>query len=489
MEEIHHKTSGGATLSKFGYAYDAAGNITTWAQQHEAVSRAYDFAYDAVDQLVGAAYRTTDTVPSVLARYGYVYDKLGNRTTEQVDDAPRVWKYNNTNQMITQAGGGTLRFEGSVNEPATVMVQGQPALVDATNGFAGAASVGAGTPVVTVTATDESGNSASQAYEVDVTDVPSSFVYDLNGNLTSHGTKSYEWDAEDRLVRALDNSSEVARFTYDGLGRRAEKISGGVTRAYVYDGADIVEERAGGTTTRIVHGPAIDQPLAAVTAGTPTYFLADHLGSIAQHTDAAQQVTLTRAYDPFGNLTSGASNSGYAFTGREWDAEVGLYYYRARYYDAGLGRFISADPIGLDGGFNLYRYVENAPQRFSDPFGKEVVNRSIFVVYVKPGDTGAAVPLGPGQTYSGDQDGVATPVHKPGEVFKTGNGIDVIINPDGTVTTSGGNPVERAYNWWNGGWKDEQWQQDLNTDNDTGWDQLFNEARKNIPPNPRVTCK
>lgn len=371
LQEIHHKTSTGATLSKFGYAYDAVGNITTWMQQHEAVARAYDFAYDSVDQLVGATYRTTDVVPSVLARYGYVYDKVGNRTTEQVDDAPRAWAYNNTNQMITQGGGGTLRFEGTVSEPATVTVQGQRALVDGANGFAGVAIVGAGTPVVTVTATDGGGNSSSQAYEVDVTDAPGSFIYDLNGNLTTHGTKTYEWDAENRLVRALDNSVEVARFTYDGLGRRAEKISGGVTRAYVYDGEDIVEERAGGTTTRIVHGPGIDQPLAAVTGSTPAYYLADHLGSIAQHTNSAQQVTLTRTYDPFGNMTSGASNSGYSFTGREWDGETGLYYYRARYYDAGLGRFISADPSGFIDGPNIYSYVRNMPHRYVDPSGRQ----------------------------------------------------------------------------------------------------------------------
>lgn len=127
-------------------------------------------------------------------------------------------------------------------------------------------------------------------------------------------------------MRVLSSGLEVARFTYDGFGRRVEKVAGGVTRTYIYDGEDLVEERAGGTTTRIVHGPGIDQPLAAVTGTTPMYYLADHLGSIAQHTNSAQQVTLTRTYDPFGNLTSGAATSGYAFTGREWDAEIGLYY-------------------------------------------------------------------------------------------------------------------------------------------------------------------
>jgi RHS repeat-associated protein len=61
--------------------------------------------------------------------------------------------------------------------------------------------------------------------------------------------------------------------------------------------------------------------------------------------------------------------SGYAFTGREWDAETGLYYYRARYYDPKIGRFLSEDPIGFMGGANFYAYVEGNPLTLVDPFG------------------------------------------------------------------------------------------------------------------------
>ncbi len=59
----------------------------------------------------------------------------------------------------------------------------------------------------------------------------------------------------------------------------------------------------------------------------------------------------------------------YVFTGREWDRETGLYYYRARYYDPMEGRFVSKDPIGLDGGMNVYTYTEDNPINFTDPFG------------------------------------------------------------------------------------------------------------------------
>ena len=74
-------------------------------------------------------------------------------------------------------------------------------------------------------------------------------------------------------------------------------------------------------------GPGIDQPLAMRdSAGAVTYYLTDHLGSVVQTTSETGIVTLSREYDPYGTPLSGAGQSGYAFTGREWDTETGLYY-------------------------------------------------------------------------------------------------------------------------------------------------------------------
>lgn len=81
------------------------------------------------------------------------------------------------------------------------------------------------------------------------------------------------------------------------------------------------------------------------------------------------------AYDSFGNITKEKYTEGietlnpYRYTGREYDTDD-LYYYRARYYDPTLGRFITSDPIGfLSGDTNLYRYVGNDPINFVDPLG------------------------------------------------------------------------------------------------------------------------
>jgi RHS repeat-associated protein len=68
----------------------------------------------------------------------------------------------------------------------------------------------------------------------------------------------------------------------------------------------------------------------------------------------------------------GPGNGIKAFTGREWDPETNLYYYRARYYDPKIGRFISEDPIGFGGGVNFYAYALGNPVSFIDPSGLDV---------------------------------------------------------------------------------------------------------------------
>jgi RHS repeat-associated protein len=102
---------------------------------------------------------------------------------------------------------------------------------------------------------------------------------------------------------------------------------------------------------------------------TVSYLLSDHLGSTTALTDATGVVTNTATYDGFGNAT-GNLNTRYGYTGREFDADLGLQYSRARFYDAKLGRFISEDPIGFSGGdVNLFGYVHNNAVNKTDPLG------------------------------------------------------------------------------------------------------------------------
>ncbi len=139
---------------------------------------------------------------------------------------------------------------------------------------------------------------------------------------------------------------------------------------YTYDWLDVIRERGPSGVRLYVHGPWIDEPLAEVQpSGIARIYHADGLGSIIATTDASGAVTSRRQYDAWGNLEVGADQPGYAFTGREWDPETGLYYYRARYYDPKIGRFISEDPLGLAAGPNSYAYADARPTGTVDPLG------------------------------------------------------------------------------------------------------------------------
>jgi RHS repeat-associated protein len=168
---------------------------------------------------------------------------------------------------------------------------------------------------------------------------------------------------------------EQATFPHDSRWRCVGKLLGGITYSLLYDGIDILREtRSDGTVYTYVHGPGVNEPLArSDQANNVTYYHADGLGSIIKMTDSSGAVVQTRQYDAWGNLEVGADQPGYAFTGREWDPETSLYYYRARYYDPKVGRFISEDPIGFAGGVNFFGYALNNPTRFADPSGLDVI--------------------------------------------------------------------------------------------------------------------
>jgi RHS repeat-associated protein len=107
--------------------------------------------------------------------------------------------------------------------------------------------------------------------------------------------------------------------------------------------------------------------------GQVYYIQADHQGSVIRVTDSAGAVVNSYTYDAYGQrltATEGVEIA-YGYTGREYDAESGLMYYRARVYDTATGRFLQTDPLGFAAGdLNLYRYVANDPVNQKDPNGK-----------------------------------------------------------------------------------------------------------------------
>jgi len=119
------------------------------------------------------------------------------------------------------------------------------------------------------------------------------------------------------------------------------------------------------------------------------------LGSVTEITDSAGTVVKTYEYKTFGTLSTetGTIENPYTFTGREYDSETGLYYYRARYYDSTLGRFMQKDPIGIAGGLNQYAYVGNNPVNYVDPWGLLDANATYRTVTYNPANNLVTIAL------------------------------------------------------------------------------------------------
>jgi len=210
-----------------------------------------------------------------------------------------------------------------------------------------------------------------------------SYSYDDNGTLIDDGTYLYYYDCENRLTGV----DEEVSYKYDFAGRRVKKIASGnpdVITKYCYDGDQVIAEYDGSNTLlrRFVYGPGIDEPVCMIDVADSNavyYYHYDGLGSVVALSDANGVIVERYKYDVFGQpmiidpnneqLTTSNYGNPYMFTGRRYDSEVGLYYYRFRYYRPEIGRFLQTDPIGYFAGLNLYTYVGNNPLNWLDPFG------------------------------------------------------------------------------------------------------------------------
>ena len=212
------------------------------------------------------------------------------------------------------------------------------------------------------------------------------YGYDANGNETSKtdstGTTTYTWDFENHLKQVtLPNSGGTVTFFYDPFGRRIQKAytTGSnppttTTTNYLYDGDNEIEQvdQNGSIVSRVAQGQSIDEPLALSVSGATDFYEQDGLGSVTSLSSSAGALANTYTYDSFGKLTnsSGTITNPFQYTGRELDAETGLYYFRARYLDPTTGRFLSEDPMEFAGGdVNLYRYVYNNAGNYVDATG------------------------------------------------------------------------------------------------------------------------
>jgi RHS repeat-associated protein len=367
LRAIKDLNPNGTNLSSFAYTYDSDGKIVTWGKQPDGgTSYPSILNYDASNQLTSAIVSN----PTTQATQGffYAYDASGNRSSEQIDSSINTLAFNLTNEYVSETAGGLMTFAGTVSEPATVTIGGNAATVDSSNNWLGSAPVTVGSDLIPLTASDSLGNSISKNINVTVSGAPNrTLTYDLNGNLTNNGAgHTYLWDAENRLIEIVQPSGTTG-FVYDGAGHKVrETLNGIVIRQWVWCGPELCEERDGsGNVTKRFYAQGEQ------VAGVPYYFTRDHLGSVREMTDGTGAIRARYDYDPYGRVTkvSGDLSADFGFTGDYYHAATGLSLTMYRAYDPTLGRWLSKDPLGGQGGLNPYEYVNDNPICASDPLG------------------------------------------------------------------------------------------------------------------------
>lgn len=168
----------------------------------------------------------------------------------------------------------------------------------------------------------------------------------------------------------------MASYTYDSASRRHSKtIPNGTVTTYCYDAGGLpnvlVDYEDGVWVRAFVYGPGVDEPLCMIEPdGDIYYYHQDGLGSVVALSGSAGELAERYYYDVFGQPDQPSNlENPYLFTGRRYDSESGLYYYRARMYHPELGRFLQTDSIGYEDGINWYGYCKNNPGNWSDPSG------------------------------------------------------------------------------------------------------------------------
>ena len=406
LTQTVNQKNNGTNLNKFAYAYDNRDVRTGVQSQHGADPlRQVNYTYDATDQL------KSETASGGLANTNYSnvfnYDGMGNRT-----------------------------YSENVKGGETTVTQLTPNALNQ------------------ISALSQSRNGA--------TPVNSGFVYDASGNTrqvenADGGKTLFDYDDAERLVSIeTRNGADVpvtrSEFVYDYASRKAVSKEFTWTagawvktdeKRRVFDGLDVVQERnsANEVTAQLVRDGNIGGILSRSTAAGASFFGYDGSGNVTLLTDANGNEVGRYRYDAFGNTleASGvrAAENPYRFSTKELHAASGLYDFGFRFYSASMGRWINRDPLGEEGGLNLYAMVGNSPISQIDEYGLRPKPRN---------DDGAYhIYFGPSGSYGWMR---IYKNHKLVAVFKASN---VTGNPNGNRNKRGKAPAPPGRYWLNPG--------------------------------------
>jgi RHS repeat-associated protein len=380
------KTTDGAGAGG-GYAYDEAGHVTTltYPGTGRSVTRTFDdagnltsvkdwnnkttsFTYDANNALtttVNANGTTATTtrdalgVPlsstltkanTTLASIAYTRDAISQIDTETtVNLGPARTYANDALGRLTKDTATSYAYDSAGNLT--------------TNGSM-------------TQAYDPAGQITSAASSATTTN----YGFDTRGNRTTATSNAavttYVYDQASRLT-GYTRDATIASYTYNGDGLRASKVLAGATSRFVYDTVAAVPLILSDGAGYYLYGPN-GLPIEQITsAGVATYLHGDQLGSIRMLTNSTGESVGTASYTAYGTRTTTGTTSPFGFAGQYTDAETGLQWLRARYYDPATAQFLTVDPITAATG-TRYTYADGNPVTGSDPTGLGRVDQEVL---------------------------------------------------------------------------------------------------------------
>ena len=411
--------------TKDTFSYDAAGNMITYARPGISASMQYD-------QLNRKTEETVNYGP-FSKTYRYSYDSQGNKQTFSTPEG-KTYSYSyNSNNQVTQitADGKTISLDYQwIRQTKTTLPnntttdyqynannwlaaietkQNSSTLQSQQNSFDNIGNI--------VTKATEQGTTAyayDKTYQLTQANGPSqneTFSYDKAGNRTSNNsvsnannqltttstatysydnngntltktensqTTQYSYDARDRLTQVTVNGQTI-NYAYDPFNRRIKKQTPTETTYYLYAEEGLIGEYSETGTPKKTYSWLPDStwgtnPVTLTENNKTYYFHNDHLGTPQKLTDEQGMVVWQASYEAFGKatITTATITNNLRFPGQYYDEETGLHYNWNRYYDPQTGRYTQEDLIRFNAGDeNLYRYVQNNPINWKDPYGLE----------------------------------------------------------------------------------------------------------------------
>ncbi len=400
----------GQTHFEHSRLYDNADRISRKSLEGEY----WDYGYNPRGELTSAVRKTADGTPLPGQNLGYAFDDIGNRLSASRNGNASQYTNNALNQIDSRAVPNVLPVYGEAAEEATVTVNVQPTERLGTYFYCDATVTNenqAAWAEIYLCAVSNHYGPNDEDLVVETTGrlfaaaSPEPFVYDEDGNLLQDGRWDYAWDAENRLAAIQTRTNlwtlclpvKRLEFTYDYRGRRINK------RVYtresdlwsltsdlrsVYDNWHLISEvRTQGTAVStnsycwgidlsgsLYGAGGIGGLLAASLNGTKVFYTADGNGNVLGMIGVLTGTLLAEyEYTPFGKLyrivEEQISANPFRFSTKYCDVETSFYNYGRRYYLPETGQWASRDPLGEQGGVNLYAFCRNNSVNYIDPLG------------------------------------------------------------------------------------------------------------------------